>query len=243
MRVMASILAAGFIGLCISYSSGAAAADSGPDSEKLILHFAFEEGSGETAGDSSPSRNHGKLSGGVEWVEGKTGYALEFDGDNYLSAENLYDEMSEFTVSFWIWQPASEELGMCILGNSRNHGLGAAGFYFLKRHSEEGNIQFRVSDGEAGRLINNNGLPVGEWAHVAGTLKDGTMNLYINGTRVGRTTGVEHTGVAESPFMAGSNENGRETALPGMRIDEIRVWRRALEESEIELLSRGDKTE
>jgi len=45
----------------------------------------FDEGSGTTANDSSGNENHGTFNGDPQWVNGKFGKALKFDGgSDYL---------------------------------------------------------------------------------------------------------------------------------------------------------------
>ncbi len=48
--------------------------------DNIMGMWLFNEGSGDTAKDSSGNKNNGKINGGVKWVDGKFGKALEFDG-------------------------------------------------------------------------------------------------------------------------------------------------------------------
>ena len=50
--------------------------------DSLILYLPFDEGEGDTAFDRTRLGNHGKLEGPPQWVPGKHGKALEFDGDD-----------------------------------------------------------------------------------------------------------------------------------------------------------------
>lgn len=221
------------------FALGAAVAEAGytPRPDSLVLYYPFDEASGEIAFCSAGSGNEGRISGRVGRVDGVTGGALEFSGDDYLESDNVFDNLEELTVSFWIYQPASDERGMLVLGNSRDHGLGSAGFKFLKRDgSPAGNLEFRVSDGEAGRIARTNSLPVDEWAHVAGVLGAGRMELYVNGELQSASPGAPGTGASGSPLRIGLNRRGSEGALSGMRIDELKIWEASLEGSEINRL-------
>ncbi len=205
-----------------------------PRPESLALYYSFDEASGESVFCSAASGKEGRIFGDVGRVDGVSGGALEFSGGNYLEADNIFDNLEELTVSFWIYQPSSDERGMLILGNSRDHGLGSAGFKFLKRHgSPAGHLEFRVGDGEAGRIAATDSLPVDEWAHVAGVLGGGRIELYVNGELQSGVPGAADTGVSGSPLRIGLNPGGREGALPGMRIDELSIWNVSLESSEI----------
>ena len=52
---------------------------------KVLGHWKLDEGSGTTAKDSSSNANNGKLTGGPQWVTGKLGKALSFDGKTILA--------------------------------------------------------------------------------------------------------------------------------------------------------------
>ncbi len=209
-----------------------------PREDRQVLYYSFDGEWAETVPDMSGSGRCGRLSGGVKRVAGITGVALEFDGKNYLESKNHYDSMSGLTVSFWIWQPRSQERGMYVLGNSLGAGIvGQAGFKFLKLTGDrEKNFNFRVSDGKEGGIINRDVLPVEEWAHVAGVLEGGRIKLYVNGELRAEAGTVESTGESGAPFRIG--RDGRDSAgcLPGTRIDELRIWDEALDDSDIRTL-------
>ena len=84
------------VGLILT--SSAKAAD--PD---LAAYWKFDEGSGTTAFDSSGNGNDGLFNGDPQWVAGKYGGALEFDGDDYLNCGNgdSLQIQDEITMSFW----------------------------------------------------------------------------------------------------------------------------------------------
>ena len=50
------------------------------DTDPSVGCWKFDEASGLTAADSSPTGNHGTLQGGVTWATGRIGSALSFDG-------------------------------------------------------------------------------------------------------------------------------------------------------------------
>ena len=76
------------------------------DDESLILYLPFNEGEGETAFDRSRLGNHGKLEG-PQWVFGKFGKALEFDGEDDVviietkDSKELQLEGSDGTLECW----------------------------------------------------------------------------------------------------------------------------------------------
>ena len=55
------------------------------DLKTIAAIWLFDEGSGQTAKDSSGNENHGELMNGVEWIDCVFGKALELDGqDDYV---------------------------------------------------------------------------------------------------------------------------------------------------------------
>jgi len=71
----------------------------------LVGYWAFDEGEGETAKDYSGSENDAVLKGGPEWVDGKFGNALAFDGiDDSVEAPNMAGiaAFDEGTIELWV---------------------------------------------------------------------------------------------------------------------------------------------
>ncbi len=50
------------------------------DPKTIVGAWLFDEGQGDSAGDSSGYNRDGNLQGGAKWVEGKFGKALELNG-------------------------------------------------------------------------------------------------------------------------------------------------------------------
>ena len=76
---------------------------SGQESNHLIADLKFEEGQGSTAFDNSGHHNDGQLFGDFDWVGGKSGGALSFNGiDSYLQLpDELIYNTYPITISLW----------------------------------------------------------------------------------------------------------------------------------------------
>ena len=70
--------------------------------DDLVLAFSFEEGSGNTVADRSLNGNGGKIEGNPNWVDGKLGKALQFDGETFVVAPHIPLNDRDFTVQLWI---------------------------------------------------------------------------------------------------------------------------------------------
>jgi len=68
----------------------------------LVAWWSFDEGTGTIATDTSPNGNDGTLEGGVSWVAGRFGNALELDGTSgYVSIPDF--ELTTDTITFVTW--------------------------------------------------------------------------------------------------------------------------------------------
>ena len=77
-------------------------------------------------------------------------------------------------------------------------------------------------------------MDFGEWEHVAGVYTDGTMKFYVNGDLVGEKS-VEINVNPGQEFLigAGGNERANHTYLFKGKIDEVMLFNRELDKSEI----------
>ena len=94
------------IGIFVVSLTFTALSYSGIDPASVVGVWLFNDGTGDTAKDSSGNGNDGILTNGPVWVEGKFGKALQFDGtDDYVSVDDT-DKLSggdgkKLTVVVW----------------------------------------------------------------------------------------------------------------------------------------------
>jgi len=78
----------------------------GSVSAELILHWSFDEGSGNTANDRSGNGHDGVFEGNPTWVAGKVGGALDFAGagERVVDADagDYLNGLDAVTVAIWI---------------------------------------------------------------------------------------------------------------------------------------------
>jgi hypothetical protein len=192
-------------------------------------------------------KNHGALSGEVNFVPGQVGQAFHFDGrpssvDIPRSTE--LDPSQQVTVEFWINVASNNALYAC-------QGLVTTDFYVaeISPCGPQAGVNFAVSS-DSGQSFHHTSDPTAtgvkvardEWHHVAGTYNGQMLQVYLDGKPEAQTA---YSGRI-SPMLSGSflsigSEDGR-TNCPACRfaryfiglIDEVSIYNRALTLSEIQ---------
>jgi hypothetical protein len=153
------------------------------DVDALAGLWLFDEGSGEVAGDSSGNGHDGTIIGDPNWVKGKFGEALEFDGVDDL-VDTLYtadDQNEAYTVMCWVKLSGKSPHTSHRLLAGRSNGTpqlwvantGRA----LAQHKTSSDFQ-----GAEGTTD----IPEEEWVHLAGTFDGTTVSVYVNGEEQNR---------------------------------------------------------
>ncbi|MGH8046453.1 MAG: glycoside hydrolase family 2 TIM barrel-domain containing protein [Chthoniobacterales bacterium] len=198
----------------------------GDITSNLMAAWAFDEGSGTTAADSSGNNRTATLLTGSGWTaSGHTNNAITFNGTNGKASFTAVDT-NQLTVSAWIYQIDA--------GNSAFPRIVAMPGY-----------RFFVDANKLGLATEGGGLdsrsPVGAvstgtWIHVAVTY-DRTVNAqpkyYVNGVQTAAGTGGTATGGntnAGTGYIGNLAAGNR--AFNG-RIDDMRIYTRILSAGEI----------
>ncbi len=218
----------------IRYLAGERAIPVNPGNVGLIAHWAFDEGEGDIANDSSGNDNHGTIVGtGTEWVAGRINGALSFiDGAGYVEVPDnpTLNTTDEITIAAWVnptWT-----------GNNRVLQKGASdNQYRLLR--EWGDSLFLDLDGVTnGRLEASPCPPDNEWHHVAGTYNGLSMKIYYDGELVAQQEASGAIATSSDSLFIGTKHA---TAPPqdyfyGI-LDEVYFFNRALPAGEVRYLA------
>lgn len=205
-----------------------------------LWSFNGDDISGTTAYDRSGSGNNGTLTGGPTKTTGQVGQALSFDGsDDYVALTDIaFGGTDPISICFWA-NPTS-------LASSQKV-LFAQATEILFRTFTTGQVEFILNSFTTNDRTATNGavLTVGSWTHICGTYTSGgSLSIYANGRL---ETSVTPTGTysnVASNFEVASGAGGGGDYFPG-KIDEVRIYNRALPVSEIAALysqGQSDKT-
>jgi Concanavalin A-like lectin/glucanases superfamily len=228
LALFLSILAAG---------AGASSLASAPAlaSEIPIAAYSFDEGEGESAEDLTGNGHTATLEG-AEWsTHGRYGGALEFDGEDdvvKIPDSPELDFTEEFTLEAWVrpgedrtWAPVfAKQIGD---GKSPNK----LAYWLYGGQSEEkpyGGTE--TSTGEECKATGPEPLTEGAWTHVAVTYDGAKARLYADGELIASCNAPTPRVTEGALQIGGGSEQG--DYFQG-RIDEVRVYDRALDKGEI----------
>lgn len=199
------------------------------DETGLVGSWHFDEGSGTMTADASGNMNYGRLINGPVWVDGKYGKALQFDGiDDYVTGTTTGFPTGSNAISMFAWiKTTTTNQGTIIYYGSGNPNRLAS---MNIAPNGEFYVSFQSNDAYSGIAVND-----GKWHFVGFSLPAGstTITLVVDGTIVSKT-------LSSVPSID-ANTNYRIGMGPGFIrfngiIDEVRIYNRTLNESEIRTL-------
>ena len=149
--------------LAVAFTSTSARA------QTLAGYWAFNEGSGTTAADSSGSGNTATLVNGVSWVSGKVGDAVSANGTNqYVTVPSVnLSGTNAVTLTAWVNRTYSTTSGHTLFEATTNFNSSTTGFGVFPDDTSCAGIQADVH-GNVGYVANCYAQPSsGTWHHLA----------------------------------------------------------------------------
>jgi hypothetical protein len=194
----------------------------------LVAAYGFEEGSGSVTADISGNGNQGSISGATWSSSGHFGKALSFGPNALVSINNSasIDLTSGMTVEAWVY-PTSVNGWMNVVYKSGSSAVS----YVLQGSTSPSNLASLGGSFSASNLSASSPLPVNTWSHLAGTYDGTSMNLYLNGLLVASRPQTGAIDSSAGTLSIGGNPVYGEN-WTGL-IDEVRIYNRALSQSEI----------
>jgi hypothetical protein len=197
-----------------------------------VAAYSFNEGSGTSVGDSSGNGHTGTISGAAWTTQGKFGNALSFDGVNdwvTVNSSALLSLTTAMTVEAWVFPTTSSGARNVLIKEGINRDT-----YNLYARSGGGKSEIYAFIGGQNRSAESNAVAANVWTHIAGTYDGTTLRLYINGVEVAANNLASGSILtSNNPLRIGGNSIWGEF-FQG-RIDEIRIYARALTQAEIQL--------
>lgn len=204
----------------------------------VIAHYELDETSGAIAYDSSLGANHATYTGAPTLAVGgpnstELGTAIELDGSTQYvtSGKSLLSGLNQFTIAGWIYFD-SLTANRSFFGQNDAIEFGVNG--------ADGQIFLWTENG--GSVYVSGALSSGRWIHVAAVGDGSAISVYVNGTLVamgGSSIGSGTYGSSSDSFKIGEGVYGPSGDYLDGRVDDVRLYSRALCASEIQALSAG----
>jgi len=247
--------------LAIGLTAGLANADI---ESGLVGHWAFDDGFGDVAVDSTGNSN-GVLFGDPQWVPGKVGdWALEFDAagvvkDHVIAAHvEAHDDFGvELTVAGWLkpdWEDTDLTKAAGIIAMRNQLDGGGYGFRVNRAGTAEGPLDFlygRINAGGKHLPDITTTVPMsdGDWHHFALVADGTTLKMYVDGvldfdepfySPGPISTGPGEIRIAKSIYSRPEIGNDDILMYRGL-LDDMRFYNRALSGDDVmELVALGD---
>ncbi len=206
----------------------------------LVAHWTLNDASGNTVGDSSGNGHEGTLVGDPQWTDGYFDGALEFDGTGDEVDIPFHATLNPETFTITAWANArTGGTGHRAVISSRDD-FPQRGYIF---YATPNNIWQFWTGGGGWKPISGPDVNLDDWDHLVGTYADGSQKFYVNGELVGETTSaLVVNAVQEFLIGAGANETATHNYRFVGKIDDVRVYDRVLDESEIALVMESQVT-
>ena len=211
--------------ICLCFMSpGLSSAKIDPDSA-LGIWF-FDEGKGGEAKDSSGNGNDGEIVD-AEWVAGKFGEALKFEGGAHVAVGDFADYEEEVSIVALIKTPAAPAWSDIIVG--------PCGDVILTLKDHKLNFAGQCAQPIPHNTWSKSLLNDDEWHQVAGTYDGKEVKVYIDGEE-------EASNAAAGPFKVGpkfiGSRDDKQEAFTGL-IDEIAFFNVALSDADVKAIADG----
>ena len=251
VSVAAGVTDAGGVALGTSYSfTFTTAGTVVPPSGSPVGYWAFDQGAGTTAIDGSGNNNSGTLNGAT-WAAGKTGAALNFNGAGAsvdFGSPAALANLGSFTWGLWANPAGDPGRGY---GPAMEKGTGSTQIKTLTfgpaTGSSPGKITalVRAAGVNAYSETNVNTYAVGVWNHWAVIYDDSgdrRIHIYRDGVEVSYVTQTAASGTltpdAGYGLSFGATAGNGYYSFNG-RLDEIKIFNRALSAAEVLALAQG----
>jgi len=202
----------------------------------LLAHYPLDgDAPTDAVGDNDASINGDPITDAA----GQVGGTYDFDGEDdfltYPALDVAYDGSADWTTSLWINADTLPSDDHYFIWHPR-----AQKDIFILVYGDTDEIRFSSWDGGDDFLESGVTLTTDEWIHlcvVSDTSASDQYKMYVDGTLEGESDLQEPGEVSDSNLIGGQNAPDLDMRYFDGRIDEVRLYDRALSEEEVATLA------
>jgi hypothetical protein len=222
----------------------------------LVNHWGFDETVNSTTAYDHTGTSYGLMTNmdpATDRVGGKLGNALDFDNtDDYVSIAKDGADLagSSITISAWIYPRdlSNSQSRYEIISNTELSDPWHGFTFYISGGADYGTCQpgdicLWANDGSASSNYHDgvpHGMTENNWYHVVvtGNSSTGVVTWYVNGVNKGSQTKTRGIGDNSDDIVSIGSEGGNSNWFDGI-IDDVRIYNRVLDASEIAALYNG----
>ncbi len=208
----------------------------------LVIYLPFDEGTSTVASDISGNGNNGALTNGPTWASGVGGNAVSLDGSNdFVIVPNAPElEVGDpATFSAWIymtWNTPAFNPPILTLRDT-----GGTRYSFHVGGSSDGSTDaLGLWDGASYLVASDTAITKNAWHLWTAVVSGGTTTFYVDGVQFGSPIALTPSSASGKPLHIGVSD-GVDEHFEG-KIDDVRIYNRALTGSEITQLADTSST-
>ena len=209
----------------------------------LVGHWEVDEGSGTMLLDSSGLGNDATISGSTTWVPGVIGDAVSFNGTGdyaTVTDDASLDITDQITIATWV---RPETAATQYLVKKASLSASPGGYELALSSPTAANVQKffvrfnRNATGDTYRVNSDEPYPLDTWSHVAATYDGSTIRLYVNGVEAAPPLAAAISIESNDLPLRFSGDMGSAIYDLDGSLDDIRIYHRSLNPSEIAALA------
>ena len=211
------------------------------DPGNFIALWLLDDGKGDVAKDSSGNGREGSVEGGPQWVQGRAGWALQFDGEddvvNFGKSSDLQPEIGTVHIWFKFDEVKDADINQLFDKGVHSNDNGIALYYNVINPPPKNLVARWRGGGTDIKLEHEMDMTNDTDWHHAAVVWDTTngKKFYLDGELVGESDNTNTVPICEEcPFLI-AQAVGREYDFKGF-IDEVAIFDIALTANEVKEL-------
>ena len=207
---------------------------SGGANASLVAAYGFDEGTGSSVTDLSGKGNVGTLAGTTWSSTGRFGKSLYFNGSSSrvtIKDSPSLDVSGAMTLAAWVYPTVAMTGNQVVIVKERP---GSNAYHLHASGATSGRVLTGIFTTTPNQLWSAAPIAANRWTHLAATYDGAMQRLFVNGVQVASRAQRGAIATSGNPLRIGA-DGVRGEYFRG-RIDEVRIYNRALSSTEIQAI-------